>query len=645
MLHPISRTSRASLLVAPVLLLALAAYRLPDETSSTAPKPARIRVHGNTTAAGTLRNGELTLRIEAKVGQWHPNGEDKPGAPIQAFGEIGKSLQIPGPMIRVPAGTRVTMSIRNSLSDSALIVHGLHDRPFTEVDSIEIRPGETREVRFRLDAPGTYYYWATSMHRPLNFRTKLDSQLSGAIIVDGPGESASRDRVLVIGHWGDTVGGAPLREGGRDLLVINGRSWPATERFKYLQGDTIRWRIINASSDIHPMHLHGFYFNVERRGDSRVDTALAESRRPLVYTEFMRRGTTMSMSWVPYRAGNWLFHCHIPSHFDYRKPLGIIVREQNRGPDHIAHGNHALEGMTGLIMGVHVMPDPKKREAANGTARQAERQLRLLVRPNPGGKSDSPGYAYTLVENASDAPIDGTMRAGPAIIVQRNQPTAITVVNRLTEPTAVHWHGMELESYFDGVAGFSGAGRQITPAIAPGDSFVARFTPPRAGTFMYHSHVSEPRQLRGGLGGALIVVDSLQRFDPTVDFPMVLTTPKDSVDRADAKTLLNGRLDPAPIPLRVGGVYRFRFINITTDRPGSRLELRRDTTIAEWKIVAKDGVDRAPQQRQLSRAVLPISIGEAYDIEIAPTDPGRLAIQFVANNGRTLVDVPLEVSP
>ena len=35
---------------------------------------------------------------------------------------------------------------------------------------------------------------------------------------------------------------------------------------------------------------------------------------------------------------------------------------------------------------------------------------------------------------------------------------SIMVVNHLTEPTAVHWHGIELESYFDGVAGFSGAG-------------------------------------------------------------------------------------------------------------------------------------------------------------------------------------------
>jgi len=50
----------------------------------------------------------------------------------------------------------------------------------------------------------------------------------------------------------------------------------------------------------------------------------------------------------------------------------------------------------------------------------------------------------------------------------------IEVVNKLKEPTAIHWHGIELESYYDGVPGWTGSGNQITPVIAPGNSFVAR---------------------------------------------------------------------------------------------------------------------------------------------------------------------------
>ena len=35
---------------------------------------------------------------------------------------------------------------------------------------------------------------------------------------------------------------------------------------------SVRWRVVNASTDVHPMHLHGFYFRVRRRGDGKTDT-------------------------------------------------------------------------------------------------------------------------------------------------------------------------------------------------------------------------------------------------------------------------------------------------------------------------------------------------------------------------------------
>jgi manganese oxidase len=41
--------------------------------------------------------------------------------------------------------------------------------------------------------------------------------------------------------------------------------------------------------------------------------------------------------------------------------------------------------------------------------------------------------------------------AGPTLVLRRGEPVAITLVNRLSEATSIHWHGMELESYYDGV--------------------------------------------------------------------------------------------------------------------------------------------------------------------------------------------------
>ena len=44
-------------------------------------------------------------------------------------------------------------------------------------------------------------------------------------------------------------------------------------------GDTVRMRLINAGAAVHPMHLHGFYFDVDSRGDERADSFLRPAAR------------------------------------------------------------------------------------------------------------------------------------------------------------------------------------------------------------------------------------------------------------------------------------------------------------------------------------------------------------------------------
>ena len=144
-------------------------------------------------------------------------------------------------------------------------------------------------------------------------------------------------------------------------------------------------------------------------------------------------------------------------------------------------------------------------------------------------------------------------------------------MNRLSQPTAVHWHGIELESYSDGVPGWSGNGSQITPAITTGASFTARFAPPRAGTFIYHTHWHDLEQLTGGLVGALIVLEPGEKYDSEHDKTFVFS--RGGPDDLNDQFLINGSSQPPAIALQLGASYHLRFINITPNNVGLIFEL------------------------------------------------------------------------
>ena len=147
--------------------LTLCSFGLERDSSLSPPYPRsgiteRIAINDNRAAAGTLRDGVLTIRLDARTGDWHPDGDADRGITVAAFAEEGKPAQIPGPLIRVPKGTEIHAFVRNSLPDSTLVVHGMYTRGAPPVPTrCRSKPGEVREVRFRAGLPGTYFYWAT----------------------------------------------------------------------------------------------------------------------------------------------------------------------------------------------------------------------------------------------------------------------------------------------------------------------------------------------------------------------------------------------------------------------------------------------------------------------------------------------------
>ena len=605
-MKPESRISRILLL----LLIAFASASLTvarcQGTAVGDPLP-RIAANTNQRAAGVLSKDGLTIELEIREGKFYPEDESGPSLQVFAFGERGQPPQIPGPMIRVPQGTRIHLTIHNLIARDVLI-HGMHSRPGNNDDILQVTSGATRDLTFSTGAPGAYFYWATAGGDMLGGRPyKEDSQLHGAFIVDPPGSTAT-DRVFVIGTWRDRR----LAQESFDAPVINGKSWPYTERLQYPVGSEVRWVWLNPSGNVHPMHMHGSYFQVLSKGDAEHSDPVPPSQIRDVSTNFMAIGGTMTTLWKPERTGRWLFHCHILTHVS--PETSIFHREDMREG---GQPSDPLDHMTGLVMGITIvgrsgtpvdLPPPK-----------TERKLQLLI---ANDKSNPKKRTYSVLESGH-APRTGG-GPGPTLVLTRNQPVAIRVTNQLDEATSVHWHGIELESYYDGVPGWGGDGPKVTPMIMPGQSFDVAFAPPRAGTFMYHTHMNDLAQLSSGLYGALIVLPEGTAFHPESDKVFLLSR---NGKRKDGELLLNGSTAPAPLELHAGTRYRFRFIDILANN-SIVVNVVKDGKAVEWIPIAKDGADLAPSQSLATPASFTIAPGETYDFAFTPAKSGKIEFSY-----------------
>ena len=635
-----------SLLRAGACFLALSvmgACRTP-EASANLP---RIATNDNRATAGTMRGDTLHVALTLERGRWYSASDSGTSEPMLAFAESGRAPSIPGPMLRARSGSTIRVSIENPFPDSSLTIYGLYTRPGSPDDSLRLNPGETRTVTFAAGAPGTYFYWGTRGGGPT--RPPESSQLSGAFIVDPPDGPLSPDeRVFVIGMWAiprDSSGPKPWVP--RDEMVINGKSWPYTERFDLETGKPVHWRWVNATEDAHPMHLHGFYFTVHSRGDWSADTAFAPDDGRVVVTELMRPGGTMAMSFTPATAGNWLFHCHFAFHVSHFLSLDKIPDPDDPGaPDAV---DHSVHGMRGLILGLKVR-DPKNPGAtADGsspapdtTNESVRRRMRLTAIAVPERFGKQEGFTYVIGKSRVSA---SESMHGPTLMLRRNEPVSITVVNALRAPTAVHWHGIEMEdSYSDGVPGWSGMEPRLAPVIAPRDSFDARFTPPRAGTFIYHSHSNEGYQISGGLYGALLVVDPDVPFDTLTERVIVIGADPPPDQQSPPGGRVNGSLTPAPLALYQDVRHRLRLVSINPDFR-VLVRLMNGDRVLEWRPVAKDGADLPATQAISQAASVVMGPGETIDVVYAPprtsTDSLRLLVE--AELGGWSVTMPVRV--
>jgi FtsP/CotA-like multicopper oxidase with cupredoxin domain len=173
--------------------------------------------------------------------------------------------------------------------------------------------------------------------------------------------------------------------------------------------------------------------------------------------------------------------------------------------------------------------------------------------------------------------------------------------------------------------------------IEPGETFVVQMTPPRTGTFIYHTHVHDDTQLSSGLYGPLIVTEPGEAYDPIADHVIVVGRREASEASGllddPTSVILNGERTPRWV-WRAGGNHRIRLINITPDDILS-VSLGHGDKPVVWRPLAKDGVSVPVGDAPTVPATVTIAVGETYDFEYqAPVGRAALWLDVRSTSGK-----------
>jgi len=197
--------------------------------------------------------------------------------------------------------------------------------------------------------------------------------------------------------------------------------------------------------------------------------------------------------------------------------------------------------------------------------------------------------------------LDGTV-PGPTIRVTAGDHVRILITNHLPEPTAIHWHGLDIPYTQDGVPGL---GQQ---PIAVGATYTYDFTIPvdNFGTYFYHSHYDALKQESMGLYGAFIV-------DPKPGTVYAAQQPRydreylQMVSELGGYFVINGKSFPDTQPMVVthGQNILIRLINIGELIHPMHLHGH------VFSIVAEDG---QPLAQPIRKNTISIAPGEDYDL-------------------------------
>ena len=268
-----------------------------------------------------IRNGAKVFHLIAQP----VSHEFAPGLVAECWGYNGS---VHGPTIEAVEGDHVRIYVTNRL-DVSTTVHWHGIRLPSGMDGVggvsqrPIEPGETFRYEFTLTQHGTFMY-----HSHHDEMTQMAMGLMGMIVVHPrrPTEPRpNRDYVYMLSEWKITPGTRrpdPNEMSDFNVLTFNGKAFPGTAPMVARTGQRVRIRFGNLSAmDHHPIHLHGFSFEVTETDGGVIPPA---GRWPET-TVLVPVGSTRTVEFVADTPGDWAMHCHMTHHTMTQMGHGIPI--------------------------------------------------------------------------------------------------------------------------------------------------------------------------------------------------------------------------------------------------------------------------------------------------------------------------------
>jgi len=305
----------------------------------------------------TLNGTSLPWRMENGVKVFHLTAEPvvrefAPGMKVKCWGYNGTT---PGPTIEAVEGDRVRFVVTNKLPEHTTIHwHGLFLPSGMDgvggLSQPHIKPGETYVYEYTLRQHGTFMY-----HPHADEMVQMAVGMMGMFIVHPKGGEPNRidrDYAVMLHEWAvhpGTYRPDPAIMLDFNMFTFNSTIFPAIAPFVARTGDRVRVRFGNLSMNQHPIHLHGYAFNVTATDGGPIPPA---GQWPQT-TVPVPVGSTRDVEFVADVPGDWAFHCHKSHHtmnamgHDVPNTIGVNqdgLKEQiwKLLPDYMAMGEKGM---------------------------------------------------------------------------------------------------------------------------------------------------------------------------------------------------------------------------------------------------------------------------------------------------------------